>query len=296
MNLQENIQRIKQVMGLLVEQANKTVTIQGKQPVVNADWDLVHGILGSKRLSEDLERKVGTELKNGNYRVTDVTVTSKKVGNEIITDGSVALVPVTGNELPHKAFTTRGSIGSNYESRHDTQVSGLPDRLKSYYGGEVTVFGPYIITVEGTNAKFKQSFFAVEGKSTSQQTTTQPQQPQQTTTQPQQTTTQTFDQQYRLIEGSTLDEFRNNVKAKTGSISIDESSVNFSYTNNIFKVSFSTGETKIDGMTLVWDPNEDDLNYRVYTRIKQVYPNMIEKDEWKGKSGDYYYTFLILKK
>jgi hypothetical protein len=279
MNLQENIQRIKQVMGLLVEQANKTVTIQGKQPVVNADWDLVHGILGSKRLSEDLERKVGTELKNGNYRVTDVTVTSKKVGNEIITDGSVALVPVTGNELPHKAFTTRGSIGSNYESRHDTQVSGLPDRLKSYYGGEVTVFGPYIITVEGTNAKFKQSFFAVEGKSTTQQTTTQPQQ----------TTTQT-------IEGSTLDEFRNNVKAKTGSISIDESSVNFSYTNNIFKVSFSTGETKIDGMTLVWDPNEDDLNYRVYTRIKQVYPNMIEKDEWKGKSGDYYYTFLILKK
>ena len=279
MNLQENIQRIKQVMGLLVEQANKTVTIQGKQPVVNADWDLVHGILGSKRLSEDLERKVGTELKNGNYRVTDVTVTSKKVGNEIITDGSVALVPVTGNELPHKAFTTRGSIGSNYESRHDTQVSGLPDRLKSYYGGEVTVFGPYIITVEGTNAKFKQSFFAVEGKSTSQQTTTQPQQ----------TTTQT-------IEGSTLDEFRNNVKAKTGSISIDESSVNFSYTNNIFKVSFSTGETKIDGMTLVWDPNGDDLNYRVYTRIKQVYPNMMLKDGWKGKSGDYYYTFLILKK
>jgi len=49
-------------------------------------------------------------------------------------------------------------------------------------------------------------------------------------------------------------------------------------------------------MTLAWDPNEDNLNYRVYTRIKQVYPNMIEKDEWKGKSGDYYYTFLILKK
>jgi len=82
MNLNENIQRIKQMMGLLVEQAGKnTVTIQGKQPVGNTDWDLVHGILGSKRLSEDLERKVGTELKNGNYRVTNVTVTSKKVGN-----------------------------------------------------------------------------------------------------------------------------------------------------------------------------------------------------------------------
>lgn len=285
MNLHENIHRIKQVMGLIVEQSGNIVSIQGKQPVVNTDWDLVHGILGSKRLSEDLERKVSTELKNGNYRVTNVTVTSKKVGNEIVTDGSATLTPITGNELPHKSFTTRGSIGTDYESRHDTQVSGLSDRLKSYYGGEVTVFGPYIVPVEGTNVKFKQSFFAVEGKPSSQtQQPTTEKQPQQT-----KTTTQT-------IEGATLEEFRNNVKAKTSGATIDESSVNFSYDNNVFKVSFSTGETKIDGMTIVFDPSETELQFRVYSRIKQIYPNMIEKDEWKGKSGDYYYTFLILKK
>ena len=131
MNLQENILRIKEVMGLLTEENVKVVSIQGKQPSINTDWDLVHGILGSKRLSIDLERKVGEELKKGNYRVTKVTVTSKKTGSEIVTDASVYLTPVSGNELPHKAFTTRGSIGANYESRHDTQVNGLPDRLKS---------------------------------------------------------------------------------------------------------------------------------------------------------------------
>ncbi len=283
MNLQENIQRIKQVMGILVEQSGKTVSIQGKQPANNTDWDLVHGILGSKRLTDDLEKRVGAELKNGNYRVTNVTVTSKKDGSNIVTDGSVELTPVTGDELPHKVFTTRGSIGSGYESRHDTQVNGLSDRLKAAYGGNnVAVFGPYLITVEGTGVKYKQSFFAVEGQSSSTQQSTTEKQPQQTTTQ--------------TIEGSTLEEFRNNVKSKTANISIDEGSVNFTYTNNVFKVTYSTGETKIEGMTLTWDPSESELEFRISTRIKQIYPNMIEKNEWKGKTGDYYYTFLILKK
>lgn len=281
MNLQENISRIKQMMGLLVEQSVKTVSIQGKQPTINTDWDLVHGILGSKRLSEDLERKVGTELKNGNYRVTNVTVTSKKVGNEIITDGSVDLTPVSGNKLPHKAFTTRGSIGGNYESRHDTQVNGLPDRLKSYYGGNVSVFGPYIINVDGTNVNFKQSFFAVEGKS--------PQSPSDENPTPQNVVTQS-------IQGKSLDEFRNNLKSKTAGILINESSVEFTYSNNLFNVTYSTGESKIEGMTLVYDPSESELQFRVYTKIKQIYPNMIEKTEWKGMSGNYYFTFLVLKK
>ena len=280
MNLQENISRIKQVMGLLMEQTVVTIPIQGKQPAINTDWDLVHGILGSKRLSEDLERKVGEELKKGNYRVTKVIVTSKKTGNEIITDGSVDLTPVSGNELPHKVFTTRGSIGTDYEKRHDTQVNGLPDRLKAYYGGNVSVFGPYIINVEGTNVKFKQSFFAVESK---------PSQPV-----PQGGTTENKSTQ--SIQGKSLDEFRNNLKSKTAGILIDESSVEFTYSNNLFNVNYSTGESKIDGMTLAWDPSESELQFRIYTRIKQVYPNMIEKTEWKGKSGDYYFSFLILKK
>jgi len=161
-SLQENIHRIKEVMGLILEQSVKTVSIRGKQSTNNTDWDLVHGILGSNRLNDDLESRVGSELKNGNYRVTNVTVTSRKVGNEIITDGTVNLTPVSGNELPHSVFTTRGSIGADYESRHDGQVNGLPDRLKSFYKGDVSVFGPYMVNVEGTNVNFKQSFFAVE--------------------------------------------------------------------------------------------------------------------------------------
>ena len=100
------------------------------------------------------------------------------------------------------------------------------------------------------------------------------------------------------IEGTTLNQFRDNVKSKTGDISIDESSVNFTYTNNVFKVSYSTGETKIAGMTLVVDPSKTTLVSRITDKsdIPKLYPNLIRKEEWKGKSGDLYYEFLILKK
>ena len=99
------------------------------------------------------------------------------------------------------------------------------------------------------------------------------------------------------IEGTTLNQFRDNVKSKTGGISIDVNSVVFSYTNNVFKVSYSTGETKIAGMTLVWsDINREELDVRIETKMKKgLYPNLIQKKEWQGESGKYYYEFLILK-
>ena len=160
---------ICKIYGLIKEQGGKRITIQGKQPLVNTDWDLVHGILGSKRIDDDLEKRVGDELQNGDYRVSKVYVTSKKIGNEIVTDAAVDLITVQQGQNPHKYFTTRGSIGSEFENRHDTQVQGLEDRLKNYYKGNVTVFGPYIVNVDGTNYKYKQSFFAIEG-TVSQQT------------------------------------------------------------------------------------------------------------------------------
>lgn len=151
--------------GLINEQIN-SVTITGEQPVSNTDWDLVHGILGSKRIDDDLEKRVGDKLQTGNYRVKDVKIESYKQDNKIITTGNVELTSVGLNEKPHKYFTTRGSIGGEYEQRHDTQVSGLSDRLKDYYKGEVTIFGPFTVNVKGTNYFYKQSFFAIEGNST----------------------------------------------------------------------------------------------------------------------------------
>jgi len=155
-------QNILGMYGLINEQT-KDVPITGEQPVNNTDWDLVHGILGSKRIDDDLEKRVGDALQNGNYRVSGVKISSFKQGDKIITTGNVTLTNPTQGQKPHKYFTTRGSIGGSYEQRHDTQVSGLSDRLKNYYKGEVEVFGPFTVQVKGTNVFYKQSFFAIEG-------------------------------------------------------------------------------------------------------------------------------------
>ena len=152
---------------ILKEQSNENVYITGKQPYPNGtDWDLVHGILGSKRLDDDLEERVSQKLKGGDYRVTNVEINSENKGNEIVTNGWVQLTPDSSN--PHKVFSTRGSIGGNHKQRHDQQISGLDGRLSNYakgkgYKGDVNTFGPYTITVKGPNGdmSYTQSFFAV---------------------------------------------------------------------------------------------------------------------------------------
>ena len=269
MNLQEDIKRIKSMMGLIMEQNSTIISIQGRQSINGTDWDLVHGILGSNRITDDLEQRVGDELKNGNYRVTKVYVSSKRVGNEIVTDGVVDLLPVTGNELPHKVFTTRGSIGVDYENRHDTQINGLEGRLQTYYKGNVTVFGPYVVNVDGTNVKFKQSFFAIEGQSS------QGQQPTKTIT----------------IKGDGFNDLRNKLKNQTVGITIDENSVNIDIDN--YEVTYNTGNTKIQNMSLIFD-DQGQLDNRLPS-IRKNNPTMVEKQEWEGTVGNTNWIFVIIK-
>jgi hypothetical protein len=160
--------------GLLNEQQTFNVSMEGTQPYPNTDWDRVHGYLGSNKLEDDLEDRVSKALAKGNYRVDGVTVTTTKNGNSIKTKGTATLRNARPNEIPHKYFTTRGSIGNinddkkdpnYYVNRYNTQVNGLEDRLKSYYKSTgVKVFGPYEIFIQGTSYAYKQSFFAVEGQ------------------------------------------------------------------------------------------------------------------------------------
>lgn len=161
---------------LLEQSSNTNVTIRGEQPYPGTDWDMVHGYFGSKRLTDDLEERVSAKLKSGNWRVTYVEINSamNDQNDGVVTNGYVRLEPA-GNKPPHKVFTTRGSIGANYASRHDSQVSGLQSRLKDYYKGEVTVFGPYDVTIttpDNNKIAYRQSFFAVEQNTAQQGTST----------------------------------------------------------------------------------------------------------------------------
>ena len=147
--------------------AQYVVSITGKQPYPATDWDLVHGILGSRRLTDDLDQRVSDKLrtlKHGNYNVTKIEISSYKKGSYIYTTATAYIDPSKDGKS-YTVFATRGSIGYRYKERHDEQVKGLAYRLKNKYGNSVTVFGPYIVCVTDEwgrcLTKYKQSFFSV---------------------------------------------------------------------------------------------------------------------------------------
>ena len=260
---------ILKMYGLLNEQSSFQISIEGTQPVDNTDWDLVHGILGSSRLDDDLERRVSDKLKTGNYMVEDVKISSAKQGNEIKTKGVVYLRGVKQGETPHKFFTTRGSIGGSYSQRHDNQINGLVDKLKNYYKGNVIMFGPYEINVVGTGVNFRQSFFAIDGGSSQ---STQIQQP-------------------ITITGTTEEDFRQKIKDGTKGVSIDENNIVIDADN--FKLILNPGKTKIQGMTFIIDNiSEDTLNKRFKDKIKFNNPTAVVEKSGKNKNG-YWWNLVI---
>ena len=148
MNLQENIYRIKEMMGLLTEQTkvlNRVSGPVGRQPISNPDLDMVHGILGSKRIQDDFSERVTQSLNDFNNKGFKTDVSNIKIktyiqGNEIITESSCDIVESTDG-FSYNEFTTRGSIGDDFNIRHDNQVDGLIDRLKQFYGGNAKQVG-----------------------------------------------------------------------------------------------------------------------------------------------------------
>jgi hypothetical protein len=236
--LNEQLSRIKSMIGLITEQSEIIVSIRGEQPYSSAtDWDAVHGILGSKRIDDDLEQRVGEKLKQGSYSVVDVEVSSYVQGNKIITDAKVTLE--VNNNNPDIAFTTRGSIGSDYEARHNGQINGLKDRLSQYYKGSARQLITMVVGVKGTDVRYKQSFFAV---SKNPQTNTQ-----QTNT-PQQ-------EQSVIIKGTDFADLRAKISALTKNISIDVSSIKIDAPN--FSVSYKPGSEQIKTMSFVFDDRGD---------------------------------------
>ena len=259
MNLEENINRIKEVMGVINEQAQvETISHTITQPYPNPNWDTVHAF-STKASDSDLEDKVGLKLKSGNYRVVDVRISTTIIGNTIQTKGDVDLKMIAQNEMPHISFTTRGSIGIpgainkeglTYVDRHDKQVKGIEDRLKAYYkSNDVKTFGPFEIAIDKTNYAYKQTFFAIEG-----------------------TPTPTNQQTPTTITANSMDELRTNLKTQTQNISIDPNTITFD--SNKFSVSFNPGNTKIKSMSIIYD-NEGKLDDRLENIIKPKNPTMV---------------------
>ena len=268
MNLQEDIQRIKSMMGLLTEQTKVLGSVLGpvgKQPISNPDLDLVHGILGSKRIQDDFSERVTQSLKDWNDKGYKTDVSNIKIktyikGNDIITESSCDIVEsMDGNS--YNEFTTRGSIGDDFETRHDGQVDGLVDRLKQFYGGNAKQVGkPFVITFNfnGTNISYKQSFFVMSDNSGGKSKTT-------------------------TIQGNDINDLRSKLKEQTQNISIDPNSINVDMDN--YEVSYNSGDKKIQTISLIFD-DKGQLSNRLMI-IKSKNPTMEIVEQGKDNNIDW---------
>ena len=260
MNLQENIHRIHQMMGLINEQTRVLGRVfgpVGKEPISNPDLDLVHGILGSKRIQDDFTERVTQSLKVWNDKgyktdVSNIKIKTYLQGNEIITESSCDIVESTdGNS--YNEFTTRGSIGDNFDTRHDGQVDGLIDRLKQYYGGNAKQVGKSFIisfNLNGNNISYKQSFFVMSDNSGGKSKTT-------------------------TIQGNDINDLRSKLKEQTQNISIDPNSITINMDE--YKISFNSGNKKIQIMSLIFDDKGQMSDRLVMIKSKNPTMEIIEQ-------------------
>jgi hypothetical protein len=205
--------------------------------------------LGSKRLDDDFEKRVQDELTDQvnvgeKPDVINIKVETYVKGGYIVTRASCDIVE-SQDGIAYTHFTTRGSIGQDYEIRHDKQIDGLVGRLENAYGGvskqldvihfdksgdEVVDKSPVITFRLGNqNVSYKQSFFVVsDGKPVNK----------------------ILPHTYSIKAGNT-NELRNKLKTETAGLSIDVNSISIDI--KTLEVRFKAGPTKIQNLSLITD-------------------------------------------
>ena len=146
---------------------NHVVGPLGIQSIKRPNLDLVHGVLSSRRLTDDFEKRVTEELHRLNmkgYRtdVDNIYVRTYVKGNKIITESSCDIIE-SKDGRSYVVFTTRGSIGRGYKQRHDKQIQGLESWLSFYYRGYCKKIKTILVNfkLRGGVINYKQSFFVV---------------------------------------------------------------------------------------------------------------------------------------
>jgi len=170
---------------------------------------------------------------------------------KIITESSCDIIESKdGNS--YEFFTTRGSIGYDFEKRHDEQIEGLEGRLKSLYGGNSKKIKTFLISFDlnGKRISYKQSFF-VCSKS-----------------------------EYIKVTGFDIIDLRENIKKQTTNQSIDLKSLKVDFDN--LKISYKLGKQKIKNLSLIFD-NQGDLENRLKV-IKEKNPTLeiLERGTYKN--------------
>ena len=245
------------------------------------DFDLVHAFSG--RLQDDFETRVGNELKRLNQQgeltdVTNIQISTKQEGDYIVTRSKCDIVK-SQDGISYTHFTTRGSIGGGFETRHDEQLNKnatgktLVERLEDLYKGKAKVIHTQIVTfsVNGTKISYKQSFIVASDKGQSQQ-------------------------QNQIIKGNNFGELRQNLLTQTKNQSIDLNSIDLDVKN--IQVSYNKGNQSIENFSLIWDKSKESLQNRlsVLKEKNQGLQIITIKRIVDGKNQEFFVSLSVILK
>lgn len=255
MKLQEEITRILEVMGVLSEQSISLPKIISGS-FTSYDADSAHKF---NNLEKELE-VVLTDAYNSGYnpKITNISVSIKKNNNTFTTTYRLT-VDNSNDGRAWMGFTTRGSIGSDYENRADGQINGqgdkngksLVEKLKSIGAGEIEYI-PGTPIIDRT-VPFKQYFV---------QFTKPNKYPPHTTNQNKSQQTNPQVAQVKNITSNDLNSFLTNIKTESQNTSIDPNSVSLTLDTktNKYGLSYKPGRIKVMKLVLVINLPTDKQN------------------------------------
>jgi hypothetical protein len=273
--INENEKReIRKLYGLINEQTQLPVTVSGNYSASNCDE--LHAFQGTGgktigNMNGKVQQKI-SELTNLGLKVKVVDVNVKVNGMNV--SWSV-IIDKSNDDKNWVGFTSRGagcngSITTRWNDENvGNGIESIKNKIKEQGIGVVDQIElvKTFTHQEGQNS-FKQGFYRY--CLLNQQKNTQTNNP------------QNQQQNLVVIQGSSLANLRSELLSKTSGTSIDLKSIKV-YMNQ-FKVTYKQGDTKIQNMSIIFDPDKNNLEKRLEV-IKSKNQNMVKTDLTGEKDG-----------
>jgi hypothetical protein len=286
MNLQENISRIKDMMGLISEQTIKLPHVISDS-FNSTDADSAHKLT---KMEADIDKVLPQIYSQGiNPKMYNVSMSITNNKGYFTTTYSITIAESDDGKA-WTGFASRGSISNDYESRADGQISGsenqdgksLAQKLKSIGALEIIPINPSPIV--DRKVPFKQYFFQFTKQKYPSLPSNKNKVPSTQTNQNITTTSQKL-----VVKGKDLNELREKLKQQTQNISIDTDSITVDMKN--YTVSFDKGNEQVKVVSLIFD-DQGQLDSRLHT-IRQKNPTMELMES--GKIGNIDWVILVIR-
>jgi len=273
---------IRKMYGLIKEQSlTLPVTVTDSYTATNCDE--LHAFQGTGgKVIGNMNVTVGNKLQEIYNSGVNPKVTNVKVEVNGMTVTWTVTIDKSNDGKAWVGFTSRGA-GCNQDVKNravsasvGNDIQTAKSKIESTYGEqdiEIEIVNDYFYN--GGNNSFRQVFYRY----------TKPKNNPPVGGQQQNQNNNTI-----TIKGSDISDLRNKLKTETLGKSINPESIKIDILSKT--VTFSQGETKIQNMSLIFDPNQDTLNTRMQS-IKDKNPTLEVIDS--GGDNNLYWNLVIIK-